>query len=108
MVDQKEGLRWIRETTKAEKKKLLFHLPEAQDLQEAMSNPHAIPRVSYGYMIAMALQVIQTTLNKSDALVSGSTVSDRYSDDHYSGSDHYGGLNNPDNAMLFSYSGRPL
>ena len=63
LVDQKEGLGWTRETLpspKAEKKKFLFHLPEAQDLQEAMSNPHVIPRVSYGYMIAMALQVMNT------------------------------------------------
>ena len=60
LVDQKERLGWTRESPKAEKKKLLFHLPEAQDLQEAMSNPHVIPRVSYGYMIAMALQVMNT------------------------------------------------
>ena len=63
LVDQKERLGWTRETLpspKAEKKKLLFHLPEAKDLQEAMSNPRVIPRVSYGYMIAMALQVMNT------------------------------------------------
>ena len=38
------------------KKKPIFR-HKAQDLDEAMNNPHVKPRLSYGYMIAMALQV---------------------------------------------------
>ena len=61
LVDRKKKLGCTRVTlppSVGQKKKLLFHLPEAQNLQEAMSNPHVPPRVSYGYMITMALQVL--------------------------------------------------